>query len=75
MTSPKLLSDDQNYVLRFLTKEALLGQDIDFPQSLTGGLLRDVVFQQINRRLDLLIRDNLSANFVENEYLWPKVLF
>ena len=32
--NPNPVSDGRNYALNFLTKEALLGQDIHFPQSL-----------------------------------------
>ena len=31
------MPDGQNYALNFLTKKALLGQDIDFRQSLSKG--------------------------------------
>ena len=68
------MSDDQNYALSFLTKEALLGQDIDFRLSLIRSVLRDGGFREIKRRFDLLVHDNLSVNFVENQYLCPEVL-
>ena len=68
------MSDGQNYALNFLTKEALLGQDIDFRRSLIRGVLRDGDFREIKRRFDLLVCDILSANFVENQYLRSKVL-
>ena len=63
--------DAQNYALNFLTTEALLGQYIDFRLSLIRGVLRDGGFREIKRGFDLLVRDNLSANFVENQYLDP----
>ena len=68
------MSDGQNYAHSFLTKEALLGQDIDFRLSLIRGVLRDGGFRESKRRFDLLVRDNLSTNFVENQYLRRKVL-
>ena len=34
MRNPNPVSDGRNYALNFLTKEAFLGQDIHFPQSL-----------------------------------------
>ena len=34
MRNPNPVSDGRNYALNFLTKEALLGRDIHFPQSL-----------------------------------------
>ena len=68
------MSDGRNYALNFLTKEALLGRDIDFRLSLIRGVLHDGGFREIKRRFDLVVRDSLSANFVENQYLRPKVL-
>ena len=59
------MSDDENYALNFLIKEALLGQDIDFRLSLIRDP-RDGGFAEINKRSDLLIRDNVSANFVKD---------
>ena len=70
--NPNPVSDDQNYALNFLIKEALLGQDIDFRLSLIRGVLCNGGFREIKRRFDLLVGDNLSANFVENQYLRPK---
>ena len=75
MRNPNSVSDGYNYALNFLTKEALLGQDIDFRLSLIRGVLGDGGFREIKRRFHLLVHDNLSANFVENQYLRPKVLF
>ena len=66
MRNPNPVSDGQNYALSSLTKEALLDQDIDFRLSLIRDLLCDGNFLKITRRFDLLVRDNLSANFVEN---------
>ena len=65
------MSDGQNYAHSFLTKETLLGQDIDFRLSLIQDVLRDGGFREIKRRFDLLIRDNPSSKFVENQYLGP----
>ena len=74
MSNPNPVSDDENYALNFLTKEALLGQDIGFRLSLIRDL-RDEGFAEINKSSDLLVCDNVSANFVEGQYLHPKVCF
>ena len=65
MRNPNPVSDDENYALNFLTKEALVGQDIDFRLSLTRDL-RDRGFAEINERSNLLVPNNVSANFVED---------
>ena len=75
MRNQKPVSDDQNYALDFFTSKTVLSRSIDFAESLTRGLLLDVVFREINRRLDLRVRDNRWANLVDNEYPGPKVLF
>ena len=75
MKNPNPVSDGENYEHSFLTKEALLGQDIDFRLSLIRAVLRDGGFREIRRRFDLLVCDNPSSNFVENQHLGPSAVY
>ena len=49
------MSDDGNYELDFLSKEALLSRDIDFQQSLVRDLVGDGSFRETNGRSVLAI--------------------